>query len=141
MAAKSESEDLPSFRLNAPFAIFTGASEGIGRTLALAFARSGAEVALISRSREKLQGVERAITKAGGRPYVAPADLSRFGEIRSVGDQVSELASRTSNSLILVNYAGFSFTKNAFDITEEVWDKVLDLHVKGTFFARRWSAA
>ena len=134
MPVEPETEEIPSFRLDDRFAVLTGASEGIGRTFALAYAKSGAEVALISRRPEKLQEVERRIAGIGGNAHVIAADLSNFADICSASDQVSELASKNSKPLILVNCAGFSFTKDALDVTEEDWDKVLDVHVKGTFF-------
>lgn len=129
----SASAGLPSFRLDGRFAVITGASQGIGRTLALAYARAGAEVAVASRNAEKLAEVKQAIEAAGGKAHVIAADLSRMEEIRALADGVSKLASRAAG-LVLVNCAGFGFTKAALEISEAEWDRILDVHAKGTFF-------
>jgi NAD(P)-dependent dehydrogenase (short-subunit alcohol dehydrogenase family) len=135
-----ENDALPSFRLDGRLAVITGASEGIGRAFALAYARSGAEVVLVSRTREKLLEVQRSIEAAGGRAHVILADVGKVDDIRSVGREVSVILNDTSRdkgrdlSLVLVNCAGFGFTKPALDITEEDWDRILDVHAKGTFF-------
>ena len=130
--------DLPSFRLDGRLAVITGASDGIGRAFALAYSRSGAEVVLVSRTREKLLEVKRTIEAAGGRTHVITADVAKIDEIRSIEKEVSRLLDNKEKgrdlSLVLVNCAGFGFTKPAFEITEEDWDRILDVHAKGTFF-------
>jgi 2-deoxy-D-gluconate 3-dehydrogenase len=125
---------LPSFRLDGRLAVITGASDGIGRAFALAYSRSGAEVVLVSRTREKLLEVKDAIEAAGGRAHVIRADVSEIGDIRSIEQEVSRVSKGKDLALILVNCAGFGFTKPALDITEEDWDHILDVHAKGTFF-------
>lgn len=135
-----ESDALPSFRLDGRLAVITGASDGIGRAFALAYGRSGAEVVLVSRTREKLLEVQRSIESAGGKAHVIRADVGKVDDIRSVVREVSVILNDSSRdkgrnlALVLVNCAGFGFTKPALDITEEDWDKVLDVHAKGTFF-------
>ncbi len=131
---KSKDDELPSFRLDGRLAVITGASDGIGRAFALAYSRSGAEVVLVSRTREKLLKVQRSIEAAGGRAHVIRADVRKIKEIRSIEQKVSALLKRRNLALVLVNCAGFGFTKPALDITEEDWDQILDIHAKGTFF-------
>ena len=127
-------EALPSFRLDGRLAVITGASDGIGRAFALAYSSSGAEVVLVSRTREKLLEVKGAIESAGGRAHALRADVSKMKDIRSIEQEVSRLIKGRDLALVLVNCAGFGFTKPALDITEEDWDKILDVHAKGTFF-------
>jgi NAD(P)-dependent dehydrogenase (short-subunit alcohol dehydrogenase family) len=134
-----EGDVLPSFRLDGRLAVITGASEGIGRAFALAYSRSGAEVVLVSRTRDKLLEVQRSVEAAGGRAHVLPADVGKIDDIRPIEQQVSALINSSKEkgrdlSLILVNCAGFGFTKPALDTTEEDWDRILDVHAKGTFF-------
>jgi NAD(P)-dependent dehydrogenase (short-subunit alcohol dehydrogenase family) len=134
-----EGDALPSFRLDGRLAVITGASDGIGRAFALAYSRSGAEVVLVSRTREKLLDVQRSVEAAGGRANVVPADVGKIDDIRSVEQEVSRIIHSSKDkgrdlALVLVNCAGFGFTKPALDITEEDWDKILDVHAKGTFF-------
>ena len=125
---------LPSFRLDGRFAVVTGASQGIGRTLALAYSRAGAEVAVVSRNSEKLAEVKQEIEAGGGKAHAIAADLSRVEEIRALADGVAKLIRGRDSALALVNCAGFGFTKAALEISEAEWDRILDVHGKGTFF-------
>ena len=134
MPLQPENDELPSFRLDGRLAIITGASQGIGRAFAVAYARAGAEVVLVSRSREKLLEAQREVDNAGGRSHIFCADVSKIEEIRLLEQGVLKLVEGRDLSLILVNSAGFGFTKSALEVTEEDWDKVLDVHAKGTFF-------
>jgi len=134
-----EGNELPSFRLDGRLAVITGASEGIGRAFAFAYSRSGAEVVLVSRTHEKLLEVQRSVETAGGRAHVVTADVSKVDDIRSIEQEVSQLINSSSDkgrdlALVLVNCAGFGFTKSALETTEEDWDRILDVHAKGTFF-------
>jgi len=134
MARQLESDELPSFRLDGRLAVVTGASQGIGRAFALAYSRAGAEVILVSRGREKLLEAQRAVEGAGGTAHIICADLSKIDDIHRLEQGVLKLVEGRDLGLVLVNSAGFGFTKPALEVTEEDWDKVLDVHSKGTFF-------
>jgi len=134
MATESGGEKFGSFRLDGRLAVITGASEGIGRAFALAYARAGAEVVLVSRRREKLVEVQRLVAAAEAKAHVICADLSQLDDIRSLSASVSDLLGSRDVRLVLINNAGFAFTKPALDVTEEDWHRVLDLHAKGMFF-------
>jgi 2-deoxy-D-gluconate 3-dehydrogenase len=131
---ETQSDELPSFRLDGRLAVITGASDGIGRAFALAYARSGAEVVLVSRTREKLLEVHRSVEAVGGKAHVITADVGKIGEIRSIEQEVAMLIEGRNLAVVLVNCAGFGFTKAALETTEEDWDEILDVHAKGTFF-------
>src|SRR5258705_9909876 len=134
MESQSEPAELPSFRLDGRLAIVTGASQGIGRAFALAYSRAGAEVVLVSRGREKLLEAQRAVESAGGRAHVICADVGKLEDIHRLEQGVLKLVEGRDVGLVLVNSAGFGFTKPALEVTEEDWDKVLDTHANGTFF-------
>src|SRR5258708_3334218 len=127
------SGELPSFRLDGRLAVVTGASQGIGRTFALAFSRAGAELVLVGRNEERLRGAQRSIDSAGGRAHIICADLGKMEGIRSLEKEVSKIVAAKKQDLVLVNCAGFGFTKPALEITEQDWDHVLDVHAKATF--------
>lgn len=116
--------------------MITGASDGIGRAFALAYARSGTELLLVSRRLEKLREVRSSIEAAGGCADVLSADVSNMDDIRKIEQEAARLmkGGKSDRGLVLVNCAGFGFTKPALDTTEEDWDRLVDTHLKGTFF-------
>lgn len=134
--SQNHPDELPSFRLDGRLALITGASDGIGRAFALAYARSGADVVLVSRTKEKLGEVKAAVEAIGGRAHVVRADVSKTSDIRAIEQEAARLlkGGAKDRALILVNCAGFGFTKPALDTTEEDWNRLLDTQLKGTFF-------
>ncbi|MBZ5659959.1 MAG: SDR family oxidoreductase [Acidobacteriia bacterium] len=132
--------ELPSFRLDGRLAVITGASQGIGRTFAEAYARVGAEIVLAGRNTERLGEVRRSIESAGGRAHTIAADLGTMDGIRSLERGVSKIIEASKRQLILVNSAGFGFTKAALDVTGQDWDHVLNVHAKATFFCSQFMA-
>jgi NAD(P)-dependent dehydrogenase (short-subunit alcohol dehydrogenase family) len=127
-------DPLASFRLDDRLIVVTGASEGIGRAFAECFARAGAFVVLASRRKDVLESVRRAIAASGGRAEVVATDVTRLDDIRSLADAVGGWARGKDLRLVLVNNAGFGFTKPALETTERDWDALFDTHVKGTYF-------
>ncbi len=128
------SDPLAGFRLDDRLIVVTGASEGLGRAFAEAFAGAGAEVVLASRRADKLSEVRDRIVAAGGRATTAPTDIRRLSDIRALAAVVRALAQASERKLVLVNNAGFGFTRPALETDEADWDALFDLHVKGTFF-------
>jgi 2-deoxy-D-gluconate 3-dehydrogenase len=127
-------DPLSLFRLDDRLIVITGASEGIGRAFAECFARAGALVVLASRRRDVLESVRDGIVASGGRAEVMRTDVTRIEDIRAMADAVGRLAQAHDRRLVLVNNAGFGFTKQALEIAEQDWDTLFDTHVKGTFF-------
>lgn len=89
---------------------------------------------LVSRSRARLVEVQHEVEARGGVARVVSADLSRMEDIRSLPKRVDEFIGDRNLAIVLVNNAGFGFTKPALDVTEDDWDRLLDLQAKGTFF-------
>jgi NAD(P)-dependent dehydrogenase (short-subunit alcohol dehydrogenase family) len=89
--------------------LVTGASSGIGREIALRLGEAGAEVVLVSRTREKLEEVAEAVEKLGGKPHVHPADLSDLEDIERLANDVIEEHGGVD---ILINNAGRSIRRS-----------------------------
>lgn len=121
----------PSFSLKGRLALITGASDGIGKQIAIAFAGMGANAALISREPSRLEDTIAAIRNFGAETRGYAGDVTSIQSIQSVVDRV---VSELGPVVILVNSAGSPLTKMAFDVTEEDWDRVIDTGLKGTYF-------
>ena len=122
---------LPSFGLAGRLAVVTGASDGIGRGLALAFAEAGARLALVSRAPERLAELVTSIEASGAEARAYQADVCARADLERLAVAV---ATRQGVATILVNSAGVPLTKPAFDVTEEEWDRVMDTGLKGMYF-------
>lgn len=112
-------------------AIVTGASSGIGKATAFAFARSGIEVALVSRSEAKLQAIALEIeqqTKTKAKAY--PIDLA---EVDRVTPQIAAICSSFGSVDILVNNAGMGYTNTLEQTTLADWQQVLTLNLTSVF--------
>lgn len=120
-----------SAALQGRVALVTGASRGIGEAIALALARAGADVVVNYRERESAAaGVVRRIEELGRHAVAVRADVT-------IREQVRAMVSHTAQSLgpmdILVNNAGLLQQKPFAEITDEDWDSVLAVNLKGVF--------
>ncbi len=122
---------LEEFALKGRIALVTGASEGVGRSIAEGLAEAGAELVLCGRREGALADTARAIASLGRRAEICIADLTRLAEIERVKAFVLDRFGRLD---ILVNAAGYTVTKPACEISEEDWDKTFDISFKGLFF-------
>jgi 2-dehydro-3-deoxy-D-gluconate 5-dehydrogenase len=120
------------FNLKGKVAVITGASRGLGKAIAKTIAQAGAQVILTSRNKECLEIVAEEINSIGGNALVLPSNM---GDIISIKSFFKEIKENVGLIDILVNNAGTTITKKAFDVTEEEWDTILDLNLKGLFFA------
>ncbi len=118
-------------------AIVTGASQGLGRAIAIALAASGARVACVARNAEKLADTVGQITKAGGAAEVMAADVENKDEIEKIVDTVSEDWGRLD---ILVNNAGITRDTLLPAMSDEQWDDVIRVNLRGTFLFTRAAA-
>lgn len=119
------------FDLHGRVALVTGASEGIGRGLAIGLAAAGADVLLCSRHPEVLEEVGREVQTRGGRAKVCFVDVTDVNSIRGLRDYAAKQFGKID---VLVNNAGFSITRDAWDLSEEEWDRIVDTGLKGVFF-------
>ena len=132
------------FRLDGRVAVVTGAGRGIGKALALGLAEAGAAVA-VTELPDRLpdaQQVVDAIVASGGRAIAVQLDVR---DLSSIDAMVTEVVDTLGAIDILVNNAGIQIAKPAVDITEEDWDAVIDVNLKGVFFCSqrvgRWMIA
>jgi NAD(P)-dependent dehydrogenase (short-subunit alcohol dehydrogenase family) len=127
-----------------PTAIVTGASRGIGTAVAERLARDGAEVLLVGRTPELLEQNAGKIAAAGGSAWFLTGDVRSADDVNAIVDQAMERWGRID---MLVNNAGvIEDTASFLDISEEMWDLVLDTNLKGYFLmgqrvAREMAAA
>jgi NAD(P)-dependent dehydrogenase (short-subunit alcohol dehydrogenase family) len=121
----------PLFDISGRVALITGASRGIGRAIAQGLADAGASVALSSRTQADLLRNAEEIHASGARAEVFPADIARVAEIQAL---VRNVIVRMGQIDILVNVAGVNRRGPSTEITENDWDTVLNLNLKGLFF-------
>lgn len=114
---------------NTKRALITGASSGIGRETALAFASSGIDVALVSRSADKLAAVADAVTKTGVNVKTYTIDLASISEVEAHMHQIV----LDGNIDILVNNAGMGYTGTLSETPLSDWQQVIDLNLTSVF--------
>ena len=108
----------------------TGAGRGIGRAVALAYARMGADVACVSRTEENSAKVAAEVEALGRRAWPLAVDVSDTAAVDAAAKEILELAGRVD---ILVNNAGVTRDNLLMRMSEEEWDTVLNTNLKGAF--------
>jgi NAD(P)-dependent dehydrogenase (short-subunit alcohol dehydrogenase family) len=121
-------------RLAGQTALITGGGTGIGRAIALAFAREGAQVAVAGRRMEKLQEIVEVIEQQGGAALAVNVDVTNAADASRAA---AETTARFGRLNILVNNAGRLHVSTIETIPEEEWDRVIDVNMKGPFLMSR----
>ena len=111
-------------------AIITGASRGIGRSLALKMAKENFVVVSMARNENDLVSLENEITQKGGIARSMPLDIS--SEVQ-VNKAIKNIVDEFGQIDVLINNAGFGIFKNADLLTGDEWSQVMDVNAKGTF--------
>lgn len=114
------------FSLNQKTAIITGGGSGIGKAMALLFARQGAIVHILELNREAGMGVVEEITTAGGKAFVHACNVSNQQEVASVMNGIGE-------ANILINNAGIAHIGKADTTTTEDFERVFNVNIKGAY--------
>lgn len=114
------------FSLDGKVAAITGATRGIGRSMAIALAEAGSDVALLQRSKEFL-GVKEEIERLGRKCFIVNCDLENASE---VSEAISSVVAYFGKLDILVNNAGIQRRSPAVDFAEEDWDAVMNVNLK-----------
>ena len=125
-------------RLKGKVALVTGSSRGVGRAIALAYAKEGASV-VVNYTANQTAGEEvvAAIKKMGGKAALVKADVSKAVDAEALVQKgIDELGGLD----ILVNNAGLSRPAMLLKMSEEQWDEVVDIHLKGAFLCTQFAA-
>jgi len=120
--------------LSGSVAIVTGASQGLGRAMALELGLSGAKVACVVRSAEKLAEAVQAIVDAGGEAAAFSCDVT---DRESVDQVVADVAEKWEKVDILVNNAGITRDNLLPRMSDDEWDDVINTNLRGTFLFSR----
>jgi len=115
-------------------ALVTGAGSGIGRAVAVRFAREGADVGVLDLNESTAEETTAAVEALGRRAAALRADVSRADDVESA---VSRAESRLGPIDVLVNNAGLTRDATIQNLSEADWDMVLNVHLKGTFLCTK----
>ena len=127
--------DYSAFGLKDKVAVVTGASQGIGRAIALGLARAGAHVVLAKHPEgrhDEIKQVRAEIEALGRKAVVVLTDVAQVDQVRSMMAQAKDEFGRID---ILVNNAGWTGTTPALDVGEDEFDRTVDASLKSVFFA------
>ena len=124
------------FDLTGKVAVVTGASAGLGADAALAYAESGADVAILARRAEKLETIkEEIIAKTGRRVSAVKCDVTNEESVKNAIQTVIDTFGKID---ILLNNAGIAVHCAVDEATEEEWDKVFDTNTKSIFLTCKY---
>jgi 2-dehydro-3-deoxy-D-gluconate 5-dehydrogenase len=132
--------DYSSFGLLDKIAVVTGASQGIGRAIALGLAQAGAHLVLAKhpeKRHDEIKAVQAEIEALGRRAIIVQTDVAQVDQVRALMDKTKETFGRID---ILVNNAGWTGTTPALDVSEEEYDRTMAASLKSVFFASQAAA-
>ncbi len=132
--------DYSSFGLLDKIAVVTGASQGIGRAIALGLAQAGAHLVLAKypeKRQDEIKAVQAEIEALGRRAIIVQTDVAEVDQVRALMDKTKETFGRID---ILVNNAGWTGTTPALDVSEEEYDRTMAASLKSVFFASQAAA-
>jgi len=121
-------------RLSGKVVLITGGGTGIGRAIALAFTREGAKIAVAGRRKEKLDEVVRTTSESGGEALAIECDVTLS---RDAEQAVRETEQRFGALHALLNNAGALSNATVEGLSEEDWDRVMRVNIKGPFLMSR----
>ena len=134
MEMGSRSANFQDFDLSGKVAIVTGAGRGIGYHIALALAKYGADLVVCSRTVSELERVAEEARGFGSNALIQQMDICQTSDIERM---VEESVKAFGHIDILVNNAGVNIPQWAVDVTEEAWDKIMAVNLKGLFFCAK----
>jgi 3-oxoacyl-[acyl-carrier protein] reductase len=117
-------------KLAGKVALVTGGAQGIGKAVALLLARNGADIVVSDINLEKAQETAKEVQALGRKALATKVDVAAFGDVEKM---VEAILAQFGKVDILVNNAGIARDKLILRMTEEDWDAVLNINLKGTF--------
>ena len=123
-------------RLEGKVAIVTGAASGYGKGSAEMFAREGAKVAAADINGGELQKVVDGINKAGGEAIAIQADISKTDDAKRM---IEETVGKFGKLNVLFNNAGIEHMGLIHEVTEEDWDRIMNVNLKGTWLCSKYA--
>jgi NAD(P)-dependent dehydrogenase (short-subunit alcohol dehydrogenase family) len=127
---------LPSFSLEGKTAVITGATKGIGRAIAIAYAEACAEVILISRTKNDLEDLKAELEKQNASVHTIVGNVQQYNDI------IKEFESKFKDKPIhiWVNNAGMNIRSAAENVTEEEYDQIVNTNMKSALFLSQYAA-
>ena len=116
--------------------LITGGSSGIGKATSEKFLKNNAIVYILGRSEKKLQSVREELSEICNDIHSITADVSHPAECKKA---IETVLSRDKRLDVLINSAGVSYSGPTVTMTEEIWNKTIDINLKGTFFMCRYA--
>lgn len=120
------------FDLTGKTAIVTGATKGLGYSIAMALAECGADIVVVSRNDGDCKRVAEEIKNKGRKSLAHACDVTKKSMIEELVSETIDIFGKID---ILINNAGVAVTKPALDLTEDDWDRVINTNLKGVFLA------
>jgi len=114
--------------------LITGAGRGIGRGIAVAMAKAGSSVVLVSRNQSELENTAKIINESGGVALPIKTDIS---DEKEVNNMVEKALNKFGKTDILINNAGQFLEKPILDTTVEDWEKIIGANLKGMFLCTK----
>lgn len=121
-------------KLDGKVALVTGAGRGLGKSMALALAEAGSDVICVARTKEQIGETCAGIEGFGRKGMAIPTDITSS---RSVDQMCTAAMSEFGKIDILVNNAGISIAKPFCEVTDEEWDQVMNINLRGAFYCSR----
>lgn len=135
LASVAHTHVLDSFKLDGKVALVTGGTRGLGYQMSIALAQAGANIAIAGRGLDAARASASQVASATGRKTQAFAvDVTNLAQVQKL---VADVEASLGPVDILVNSAGINIRGNAHELSEEDWDSVIDINLKGTFFCSR----
>ena len=123
-------------KLDGKVVVVTGASKGIGKAIAAAFAAAGAKVVLAARTRETLEQVATDLTESGAEALAVPTDVTDVDAVQRLIEQALTAYQRVD---ILVNNAGVGSFGPVVDFAPDDWDTVLNSNLKAVYLCSKYA--